>query len=735
MAGFGGSVKLTGESDYRKALKEITSSLKLVTSELKLTNTEFTNGDKSIKDAKSSYEAMNKTIQEQKSKISGLKEKLVEAEKEYGKNNDAVKTLKTQLNNAETQLKQMEDATNKNTKELKEMKKGMDDAGKGAISLGDLIKSNLISEAIIGGFKGLTSIVKTVGSAMLEVGKSAVESYAEYEQLVGGVETLFKDSSNTVQEYANNAYKTAGLSANEYMSTVTSFSASLLQSLNGDTAAAADVADMAITDMADNANKMGTSMEMIQNAYQGFAKQNYTMLDNLKLGYGGTKTEMERLLADAEKIKKEVDGVDMKFDINNLNDVYSAIHLIQREMGITGTTAKEASSTISGSVSAVKSSWQNLLTGVADDNANFGELINEFVESIAVAGENLIPRISIVIEGLSQLVVKLAESLVAQLPTLLTTGQNMLQTLIDGVVSMIPSLMPVVIQVINNLSNFIIQNLPTIINAGIDILLSLVKGIADSLPTLIPTLVDAILLIVDTLIDNIDFIIDAGIQLILALADGLIEAIPRLIEKAPVIIQKLVDAVIRNFPKIVQVGGQLIGKLAVGIVGSLGELLAQAPKIISTIVTGITNGFREIYNIGSYLVQGIWDGISGSLNWIKDKISGWVGNVTDFIKGLFGIASPSKLFRDEIGTNLALGISEGFGNTMTDVSKEMANAIPTEFDTNVNMNSNANSNYTNVSYDMMLDVFKEALREVRIVMDDREMGSFVTDTVEKVVYS
>lgn len=279
MAGFGGSVKLTGESEYRKALKDITSNLRLVTSELKLTNTEFMSGDKSIKDAKASYESMNKTMQEQKAKVNELREALVKAEKEYGSNNESVRTLKTQLNNAESQLRQMEDATNKSTKELKEMKKGMDDAGQGAITLGDLIKSNLISEAITSGFKGIVSAVKSVGSAMLDVGKNAVESYAEYEQLVGGVETLFKDSSNVVQNYANNAYKTAGLSANEYMSTVTSFSASLLQSLNGDTAKSAEVADMAITDMADNANKMGTSMESIQTAYQGFAKQNYTMLD------------------------------------------------------------------------------------------------------------------------------------------------------------------------------------------------------------------------------------------------------------------------------------------------------------------------------------------------------------------------------------------------------------------------------------------------------------------------
>lgn len=281
---FGGTIKLQGESEYRKALKDITSNLKLMSSELKLTNTEFETGDKSVKQTKTSYDNMNKTLQEQRSKVNDLREALSKAENEYGSNNEKVKTFKTQLNNAENQLRQMEDATDKSTKELKDMKEGFDDAGNGAVKFGDILKANILGDVIVGGLKKLGSAVLELGKAFIDIGKQALDSYANYEQLIGGVETLFKDSSGIVSDYANNAYKTAGLSANEYMETVTSFSASLLQSLNGDTAKSAEVADMAITDMADNANKMGTSMESIQNAYQGFAKQNYTMLDNLKLG-------------------------------------------------------------------------------------------------------------------------------------------------------------------------------------------------------------------------------------------------------------------------------------------------------------------------------------------------------------------------------------------------------------------------------------------------------------------
>ena len=724
---FGGTIKLQGESEYRKALKDITSNLRLVSSELKLTTTEFSSGDKSVRQTKTSYDNMNRTVQEQKEKISSLRDALAQAEREYGSNNEKVKIFKTQLNNAETQLKQMEEATDKSTKELKEMQQGFDEAGDGALKFGDILKANLLSEGIITGIKAVGSAIKSMGSALVGVGKQALDSYASYEQLVGGVDTLFKDSSGKVQEYAANAYKTSGLSANQYMETVTSFSASLLQSLNGDTAKSAEVADMAIRDMSDNANKMGTSMEMIQNAYQGFAKQNYTMLDNLKLGYGGTKGEMERLLEDASAIS----GIE--YDISNLNDVYEAIHVIQGEIGITGTTALEASGTITGSTSAMKSAWQNLLTGVANDNADFEGLINNFVDSVVAVGENMLPRIEIVIGGIVDLVMSLSGKLIEYMPQLLETGMSLLQTILDGITSMIPQLMPVVIQIVNTLVTFVTENLPTILQAGITILVELVKGISQSLPELIPAIIDAVLLIVETLIDNIDLIIDAGIQLILGLADGLIAALPRLIEKAPVIIQKLVDAIIRNFPKIVQAGGQLIGKLITGIADNLGSLISSAWNIIKTLISGISQGWSELKKTGLYLVQGIWDGISGSLQWIKDKISGWVGNVTKFIKKLFGINSPSKLFKDEIGTNLALGIGEGFGDAMTDVSKDMANAIPTEFDTNINASYGASSSSSN--YDLMISAFETALKNVKVVMNDREFGTFVTDTMERVVYS
>lgn len=727
---FGGTIKLQGESEYKKALKDITSSLKLVSSEMKLATTEFTKGDKSVKETKTSYDSMNKSLQEQKSKVNDLKEALSKAEKEYGSNNEKVKMFKTQLNNAENQLKQMEDATDKSTKELKDMKTGFDDAGGGALKFGDILKANVLSDVIVGGLKSLGSAVVEVGKAFINVGKQAVTSYGDFEQLEGGVKKLFGDDmAKSVISNANNAFKTAGMTANEYMDTVTSFSASLISSLGGDTEKATGYADRAIQDMADNANTFGTDISMIQSAYSGFAKGNFTMLDNLKLGFSGSKEGMQSLLDKAEEISGK------KFDISSFADITEAIHIMQQEMNIAGTTSKEASTTIQGSVSSMQSAWQNLLTGLADGNANLGDLINNVVDSALTVADNLMPVIEQVSNSVLEILPTLLNKIIEYLPQFLETGSTILTNLISGLTSNMDLIMSSVMQIVNMLISTIITNLPTILTAGIQMLLSLVQGISESLPTLIPTIIDAVLLMVEILLDNIDLIIDAGIQLIIGLAEGLINALPILIDKIPVIIDKLITAITNNLPKLLQMGVTLLVKLAEGLIKAIPQLVSKIPQIISSIISGFGNYISNMADVGLNLVKGIWQGISGSLQWIKDKISGWVGSVTKFIKKLFGINSPSKLFKDEIGTNLALGIGEGFGDTMSDVSKEMANAIPTEFDTNINASYGKSAISSVSTYDNMVSAFKDALKDVKVVMNDREMGTFVTDTIEKVVYS
>lgn len=758
MAGsFGGTIKLTGESDYRKALKSITSDLKLMSTELKLTTVQFSTGDKSVKETKTSYDNMNKTVQDQRIKVNELREALNKAEQEYGSNNEKVKTFKSQLNNAETQLIQMENATGKSTKELKEMKKGFDDASDGALSFGDVLKANILGDAIIGGIKGLGSVVKSLGSAFINTAKEALGSYSDYEQLIGGVSTLLGTNEMTIEEYAksvnksvddvrekyaeleksqkmtldnaNKAYKTAGLSANEYMETVTSFSASLLQSLDGDTVKASEKANQAIIDMADNANKMGTDIASIQNAYQGFAKQNYTMLDNLKLGYGGTKTEMERLLSDATKISGT------KYDLSNLSDVYDAIHVIQNEMKITGTTSKEATKTIQGSLSSMKSSWTNLITGIANEDADLKGLISEFVESVVTVGDNIMPKVDVIINGIVELVMSLAERLVEYMPQLLETGMSLLQTIMDGFTAMLPQLIPLAVQLITNLSSFILGNLPTILQAGITLLMELIKGIASALPELMPVAVQCIMDLVNTLLDNIDELIECGIQLLVALTDGIFNALPELISRLPEIIVKVVAKLIELTPQLLSCTLRLMVSIATGMVKYTVEIVTRIPKIIKSIVNAFIQHLKDMTSVGKNLVSGIWNGISGSIDWLKKKIKGWVGDVTKFIKKLFGINSPSKLFKDEIGTNMALGIGEGFSDTMKNISQDMADSIPTEFDTNINTNYSSNSSSQNSNYDGYVRAFKEALSGMAFKVNDEKFGELVIDKVEKVVYA
>ena len=750
---FGGAVKLTGESEYRKALKGISDNLKVLGSEMKLVSSQYDKNDNSSQKLKATSEVLNKKIEEQKNKINVLKSALSQSENETGKNSNTTKKWQIELNKAEAELNDM-------NRELEDQHGNLDKSSEKTSRLGDIIKGNLISQGIMSGIKAVGSAISSIGSAFINVGKQAVQSYAQYEQLVGGVDTLFGEASQKVQEYANNAYKTSGMSANQYMETVTSFSASLISSLDGDTAKASEVANRAIIDMSDNANKMGTDISMIQNAYQGFAKQNYTMLDNLKLGYGGNKTEMERLIADASKMTEvqEKLGITVAEGDMSFANIANAISVVQANMGLMGTTALEASGTISGSTGSMKSAWQNLVTGIADDNANFEVLVDNLVTSIVGKdGEggfitNMLPRIQTALNGIVKMVVSLTDTLLPQivvigtdlitnlvasindnLPALLSSAEIILNTLINGIFSLLPTLIPVAISLIETLVSSILENLPMILDAGIQMLVALAQGIAFMLPDLIPLAINAVLNLVETLLDNIDLIIDAGMMLIMSLADGLLNALPSLIDKIPVIIDKSIMALTNNAPKLIEMGIELTVKLATGLIKAIPQLIAKIPQIISSLVSGFTKYKSKLGEVGTNLIKGLWNGIEDAGAWLRDKISGFFGGVVDSIKDFFGIHSPSTLFKNEIGKNLALGVGEGFSDTMADVTADMQGAIPTEFDTSVNMSGNSSPYSFNM--ENIINAFEKALKNVKVVMNNREMGQFVVQTVEKAVYS
>lgn len=491
-----------------------------------------------------------------------------------------------------------------------------DEASKNVETLSGKFKNGLAAAAKVG-----AAAVSAAATGIAVLTKNALNNYAEYEQLVGGVDTLFKDSSAKVQEYAANAYKTAGLSANEYMDTVTSFSASLLQSLGGDTEAAADMANVAITDMSDNANKMGTDMASIQNAYQGFAKQNYTMLDNLKLGYGGTKEEMQRLIDDANALNA-AQGKYTNYSIESYADIVSAIHDVQVEMGIYGTTADEASTTIQGSVSSMKAAWSNLLTGIADDNADFKTLIEQFVDSLVTVGENIIPRINIIIQGLTQLITEASQTII-----------------------------PMAVQIL-------LENLPSIVAAGMDLIIALVSGILDNIDMLIDCVLEMVDVIVDKLIDNLPKLIDGGIRLIAALANGLIRAIPNLVSKIPQIISSIVKGLISGIPAIFDVGKNIVEGLWNGIKNMGSWVSGKVKDFFGGIVGGVKD-FLGIHSpskvfagIGGFMAEGLGEGFDDQFKSVKKDIENSMdfdaGTITadanisrHYTSGSYGAASTS----------------------------------------------------------------------------------------------
>ena len=665
---------------------KLENALKDVNKVVYNTNNELKNLNKALKlDPKNTellaqkQELLQKNVKATTDRLNTLKE----AQRQMGNYNSLTEEQKENYRALSVEIAKSENALKQMNSELKKTN-GIDLSKVGSA----LKKVGQVAGQVI---KQVGKVVGAVSGAVAGVIAKGVKSYAELEQNIGGVETLFKDNADTVIKNAQNAYKTAGVSANEYMKGVTSFSASLLQSTGGDTKKAADIADMAFRDMADNANKFGTSMDSIQNAYQGFAKQNYTMLDNLKLGYGGTKKEMERLLSDAEKLTGK------KYNINNLSDVYEAIHAIQGELGVTGTTAEEAEKTISGSAASMKAAFDNFLNGSGSPK-QLSEALMTFIKNVAGVVEKLAPHI---LNGLttliSTLLPKIGQLLIKYLPMLFNEVQKLLKSLVNLISKNVQPLANMVVEIFNNLVKFIVQNLPMIVKAAIQIIVALANGIAESLPELVPVILDAILTIYETLIDNLDLIIDAAINIIIALAEGLINALPILIEKLPLIIIKLVSALIKLRMKLIEAGIKLIIALAEGLIKAIPELIAKIPEIITNIVDTFGKEAGKIVDIGKNIIKGIWKGIKSMKDWLKDKIGGFAGGITKNIKKFFGIHSPSTLMRDEIGKNLALGIGEGLEDGIPGIIRDVNTAMSDlnsgiQASVNPTINPTANSN-------------------------------------------
>lgn len=550
----GPTIGIDGEKEYRASIQQIIQQAKTLDAEMKAVASSFdADADAKKKNAAVGKE-LEKSIANQKQMVAELAKMAERSAEATGEESKETLQWKEALANAQTELNRMEGA--------------LDDTTKKTSIFGEALKASLVADAIKAGVRATVDGIVEIGKAAASFGKQVVTNFAEFEQLEGGVQKLFGgDDAKQVIKNAENAFKTAGLSANEYMETVTGFSASLINSLGGDTAKAAKLADVAIRDMSDNANTFGTDIQSLQNAYAGFAKGQFNMLDNLKLGYAGSKEGMEQLLADAEALS----GI--HYDINSYADMVEAIHVIQTEMNIAGTTAREASGTIAGSIDSLKASFQNFVTGLGQDGADIDMLFGNMVESFENVVANVQPVIERLIDYLPGVVANILPVISSMLPELTAAAGELFNQIVTTVVSLLPQLTPVAVQ--------------------------------------------AITTIVEGLVSNLPLILDAAVSLIFALVDGIADALPVLVEQAPVIIVQLVDGLLRAVPRLISTGANLVGALVEGIISFAGGITEAALQI----QINIANAFNSI--------------VTGAKQWGKDMIVNFANGIAERAQAVF----------------------------------------------------------------------------------------------------
>ena len=505
---------------------------------------------------------------------------------------------------------------------------------------------------------GVGASITAIGTGLSVLVKNAVDNYAEYEQLTGGVESIFggvekgAEQIKKVTDTAKDAWKNLTMSQNDYYKNFTS-TYPLMKNDIEDQNEAIEQTNRLMTLESDLANTFGYSVEEASTAINWALKGSFNYIDNLNLGIKGTQ---EGFLEAAHKAGYMVDSVE---ELTS-SDILDILEKTAEQYGVLGKTAEEAMKTIQGSTKATKAAWTNLVTGIADDNADFDKLVNDFVDSVSAMLDNLIPRILTSLEGIGKLMPKLIEVLMNHLPEIITTGQNILNALLQGIVENIPQMTSTITQVILSLVNFITQNLPTILQAGVTILLELIKGISQSLPELIPIMVKVIMDMVNILLDNIDLIIECGVQLLVSLTEGIINALPELMSRLPEIMIKMTTKLIELSPQLWGASFRIMLALIEGMIRYIPEMISRIPQIIKSMINAFKQRAKDFENLGKNFMNGIWSGINNTWNNLKKKVDDLGKGIIKKFKSVFGIHSPSRLFRDEIGKNLILGVGVAF---------------------------------------------------------------------------
>lgn len=785
MAGnsFGGAIKLTGESEYRKALRDITADLRLMSSEMRVMASATDASGKASDADKSKKQALAKAIDEQRSKLSELNKQLAESTEKNGTTSDATKKLQTQVNNATANLNKMEG-------QLKGTGNEMSETSKKTSVFGDVLKANLASEIIIGGVKalanGIVALGKAFGGAVADGVKynATIENYTtqfttmtgsaeKANELIGKIKKTALETPFTIEGMADtiNQMVAYGINADDAY-TITK----QLGDVSGGNADKMNLLGYAMGQVASFGKLQGQELRQLINSgfnpLQEISRTTGESMDSLKSRMEAGKITYEEVQGALASITSE--GGRFYNAMNNAAKTFTG-QVTQLQEGasmIKGTIAKNLSDALakgilpalnetttalgafltavtsgasSEDISKLRENFVTSVKSMADAVAEslpaivetFGSVIQTIAEALTEAMPTLVPVAT-------QLITTIVETIVTLLPTLLQLASTLILSLVNGIVSALPQLVPAVVNIILTLVNALLSNIGIILQAGIDVLLGLVNGITQALPQLIPAIIQAVMTIIKVLVENLPIIIQAGIQLLVALIEGIANAIPVLVNMLPTIIQTIVRTLTAPamIVLLIQASLQIIIALAKGLVTAIPEIVKAIPQIIKAIVSGFAGAVADMSKVGLDLVKGIWSGISNATSWILDKIKGFGNSVLNGIKSFFGIKSPSRLFKDEVGKNLALGVGEGFSDSMKDVTKDMQKALPTSFDTDVALNNSglvssvadATSLATQLQPQNLVKAIQDAFGTVKIELDDKQLGKFVTNTVGEAVY-
>lgn len=632
-----------------------------------------------------------------------------------------------------------------------------DEASENVETLSGKLKNGLATAAKVG-----TAAVGVAATGIAALTKNALNNYADYEQLVGGAQLMFGEAYDYIADKAANAYKTVQMSQNDYLQQVNGFATGLKTALGGNEQAAAELADRIINAEADVVAATGNSQEAVQNAFNGIMKSNYTMLDNLQIGITPTKEGFQEVI---DKVNEwnTANGRATEYQIENLADCQSALVDYIEMVGMQGYAADEAAKTIQGSVASMKGAWSNLLTGIADDNADFKTLTEQFVDSLVTVGKNIIPRISVILGGISQLVTSASTTIIPMvittitdnLPMLLQAAVTLVGALGQGIIDNLPAITQAAIDILFFLANGLIENLPTLIDGIVQVTLTIVQmltspdfltqlietaillivTLANGLIAAIPQLIAAVPLIIGNLlaaiIVELPNIIQMGIDLLFALIDGIIQCIPELVAAVPTLIIAFINGIVNNLDKIILAAPQIIVSLITGIIGAIPELVAAVPRIIAAIADTIRK--YDWGGIGKNIVQGLKNGIAGMWGNIKNWFNGKVNSLVSGVKRILGIHSPSKVFAG-IGGFMAEGLGEGFDDQFGAVKKGIENSM--NFDAGIiTADANISRHDTSGSYGaastsgggdsgkivMLLEQYLPMLANMKVIMDSGQV--------------